>query len=83
MTLPQPPPPPRQVPLRNLVISLVFSMFSALVIFVVASYYFLIPRMLQQQAKIQAVERKLGQMEQRASADAGAASDRSAAAASQ
>jgi hypothetical protein len=48
-----------RVPIRMLFINLVFSMFTALVIFVIASYYFLVPRMAIQGAEVQRLEQKV------------------------
>lgn len=44
------------VPLRALVINLLFSMFTSLVIFAVASYYFLVPQMLKQSSDLQVIK---------------------------
>ena len=48
-----------RVPIRMLFINLVFSMFTALVIFVIASYYFLVPRIAIQGIEMQRLELKV------------------------
>jgi hypothetical protein len=47
------------VPLRALVINLLFSMFISLVIFAVASYYFLVPQIVHQSAELEVVKAQL------------------------
>src|SRR5690242_19242350 len=45
-------------PIRTLVINLMFSMFISLVVFAVASYYFLVPHMSEQDMALQTVNSK-------------------------
>ena len=49
-------------PIRTLVINLMFSMFISLVVFSVASYYFLVPHMSEQDMALQTVNRKVDQL---------------------
>jgi type II secretory pathway component PulM len=71
----QPAAPRAVVPLRALVINLLFSMFTSLVIFTVASYYFLVPQIVRQDAELQQMRQQLSAMDQRALAEEAEAED--------
>ncbi|MGI5863990.1 MAG: hypothetical protein ACOX6T_18315 [Myxococcales bacterium] len=57
---------PNVVPMRALVINLLFSMFTSLVIFAVASYYFLVPQILKQSNDLEVIKAQVQALEEQA-----------------